>query len=275
MIKVAFSGFWPSFNKKNNFLLDALNYGSVQFKVVGNPLCADLVFHSHFKSVYDKIIFKKFLGSKTNIFFSGEATEFDPSQYTASISSRKYMVGQHYRLPLWKIYIDYDLRKQGLASEYGISTWYLVNAINSSRKNKKYAAAVFSNMNSIRRFMLDGLKKNGGVDVYGRYGLPLKNKMEILPDYWLNLCPENAIVPGYITEKVVHAKACGCIPIWYGDLGYESDFNKDALVNVLDYGMNMEEMMDCVDFKKVRETPLMNVADDYKPDLARFLTKII
>ncbi len=275
MIRIAFSGFWPNFDKKRNFITDALNIAGMSYVVTNSPLMADVIFHSHFKTMYEKFAFKKLQKRKINIFFSGEATEFDPGEYDASISSRRYMSDVHFRLPLWKIYINYDADLPGALTEYDIPKWHLENTILSIKKERKFAAAVFSNMNSVRRYLLDGLSLRGSVDIYGRYGLSLKNKMTMLPNYWLNLCPENAIVPGYITEKIIHAKACGCIPVWFGDLNYQTDFNKDSLVNMLEFDMNFEAMMDCVDFSRIAETPLLEKAEDYRPDLAKFLLRFI
>ena len=63
--------------------------------------------------------------------------------------------------------------------------------------------------------------------------------------------------------------------MWFGDLNYQTDFNKDSLVNMLEFDMNFEAMMDCVDFSRVAETPLLERAEDYRPDLAKFLLRFI
>lgn len=41
-------------------------------------------------------------------------------------------------------------------------------------------------------------------------------KMDLLKDYKFNLCFENTIYPYYCTEKIWHAIAAGCLPIYYG-----------------------------------------------------------
>lgn len=42
------------------------------------------------------------------------------------------------------------------------------------------------------------------------------NKAEFLKQYKFYICPENASVEGYVTEKVFHAIGAGCIPIYWG-----------------------------------------------------------
>ena len=45
------------------------------------------------------------------------------------------------------------------------------------------------------------------------------NKAEFLKQYKFYICPENASVEGYVTEKVFHAIGSGCIPIYWGAQG--------------------------------------------------------
>jgi len=60
------------------------------------------------------------------------------------------------------------------------------------------------------------------VDVYESSGFDSGNmdwwttKMDLLKNYRFNLCYENTIFPNYCTEKLWHAIASGCLPIYYG-----------------------------------------------------------
>ena len=58
------------------------------------------------------------------------------------------------------------------------------------------------------------------------------NKAEFLKQYKFYICPENASVEGYVTEKVFHAIGSGCIPIYWGANGNpEPDvLNHDTLL---------------------------------------------
>ena len=57
------------------------------------------------------------------------------------------------------------------------------------------------------------------------------NKIEYLRDFKFNICPENTISDGYITEKLFDSFKAGCIPIYSGDENIELDLiNKNALL---------------------------------------------
>ncbi|MGX8712359.1 MAG: glycosyltransferase family 10 domain-containing protein [bacterium] len=58
------------------------------------------------------------------------------------------------------------------------------------------------------------------------------NKAEFLKQYKFYICPENASVEGYVTEKVFHAIGSGCIPIYWGAQGNpEPDvLNRNAIL---------------------------------------------
>lgn len=58
------------------------------------------------------------------------------------------------------------------------------------------------------------------------------NKAEYLKRYRFYICPENASVEGYVTEKVFHAIGSGCIPIYWGacDNPEPDMLNRDAIL---------------------------------------------
>lgn len=58
------------------------------------------------------------------------------------------------------------------------------------------------------------------------------NKAEFLKQYRFYICPENASVEGYVTEKLFHCIGSGCIPIYWGAGGNpEPDIlNHDAIL---------------------------------------------
>src|SRR5262245_51370319 len=67
-------------------------------------------------------------------------------------------------------------------------------------------------------------------------GAPLKrSKLEIFPRYRFNVCFENAMFPGYYTEKILHAWAGGCVPLYFADRFACRDFNPAAMVNRADF----------------------------------------
>jgi hypothetical protein len=73
--------------------------------------------------------------------------------------------------------------------------------------------------------------------VYGNVAnRPLRSsKYELLRRYRFNLCFENSIFPGYYTEKPFHAWVGGCVPLYYSDNWYSSDFNPKAMINRINF----------------------------------------
>ena len=55
-------------------------------------------------------------------------------------------------------------------------------------------------------------------------------------EFAFNVAMENAIVPGYMTEKIGYAFCSGSVPIYWGDTDtVNSFFNPDSFLNVRDY----------------------------------------
>ena len=105
-------------------------------------------------------------------------------------------------------------------------------------------------MQSIMKLDLYGSAFNGRVD----------SKSEIANKYLYQVCPENSISLGYVTEKLVEAWAAGNIPIWQG-LHFEDIFNPSAYIDVT--GLSQYQIQNVFngltdqDLKKMYESPLL------------------
>ena len=88
------------------------------------------------------------------------------------------------------------------------------------------------------------------VDIFGKanpeYNLPdgEKHKLDLISNYKFSLCYENSISPGYHTEKLLHGKIAGNIPIYYGDETVCKDFNPKSFINTVN--MSDEEMIETI-----------------------------
>merc|ERR550525_75603 len=84
-----------------------------------------------------------------------------------------------------------------------------------------------------------------GGQVLNNVGGPVTDKLAFLRSHRFNICFENASRPGYCTEKLLHAFAGGCVPIYWGDprvslappagVAGVSDFNPRALISAHDF----------------------------------------
>jgi hypothetical protein len=90
---------------------------------------------------------------------------------------------------------------------------------------------VASNPEHIRNHFVERLKIHSKVDVFGRLGSPIINKNVTLQNYNFNICFENDLYPGYVTEKAIESYLSGCIPVWRG-LDTAGFLNQDAIVDI-------------------------------------------
>ena len=141
-----------------------------------------------------------------------------------------------------------------------------------TRKEKsKFCSIVFNREvdNRIKTFeILSSYKK---VDKFGRCsgGMYLpdgeKNKMDMISNYKFSICFENSLYPGYYTEKLLHAKIAGNVPIYFADDNLSKDFNIDCCINT--YKMNFEEVLDII--KMIDRRHNFNILSSYPFSIRR------
>jgi hypothetical protein len=76
---------------------------------------------------------------------------------------------------------------------------------------------------------------SSGGRVLNNVGGPVSDKHAFLRRHRFNLCFENHFWPGYTSEKIGHALAAGCIPIYWGNPAVAADFNPDSFINLSDF----------------------------------------
>ena len=103
-------------------------------------------------------------------------------------------------------------------------------------------------------------------------------KKDILINYRFNLCPENSIYPGYVTEKIPEAFAAGCLPITMVDNSVGVDFNPNAMINLAATGdINLEWLnaqLSAKALQKYSEQPLL-LRKIYLEDAKTFIGEIV
>ena len=154
-----------------------------------------------------------------------------------------------FRFPLWMQYIDWfgaDQERLVNPKTMPIDSFRITE--DGLKAKKKFCAFVVSNpTNNVRNEAFHSLNSYKHVDSAGRLynnvggeiftntagggGGELK-KLEFLKDYKFCLTYENNRSDGYITEKLLAAKAAGCIPIYWGAMDVEKDFDEGSFLNV-------------------------------------------
>lgn len=154
-----------------------------------------------------------------------------------------------YRFPLWKQYIDWfgaDQDRLRNPRTMPLSAFKTI-PMNLLKAKKKFCAFVVSNpSNEHRNSAFKWLNTYKPVDSAGRLfntcgdvifaenagggGGELK-KLEFLKEYKFCITYENSRTPGYVTEKLLAAKAAGCIPIYWGAEDVDQDFAAGSFIN--------------------------------------------
>ena len=99
-----------------------------------------------------------------------------------------------------------DTRNRFCALVSGTSTWLGTESL-EMRTN------IVQQLNTISPIDCAGKLLHNTDELKERFG---DNKAEYLKQYRFYICPENASVEGYVTEKVFHCIGSGCIPIYWG-----------------------------------------------------------
>jgi hypothetical protein len=86
-----------------------------------------------------------------------------------------------------------------------------------------------------RGLIIDAIEKAVTVD---KFGAAFKNrvasKLETASRYSLQICNENDLYPGYVTEKLQESWVAGNVPIWSGIFPKNHPYNSEAIINVTD-----------------------------------------
>jgi hypothetical protein len=153
------------------------------------------------------------------------------------------------RLPLWILQIDWFGKVNYSNPKFTINPKEFENNLYYIKNKNKFCSIVFNGESPHRYELIQELSKYKSVDVYGnRYGNigdGEDKKLDIISEYKFNICFENSIYPGYYTEKPLHAKVAGCIPIYWSDQKLSVDFNDKCFINLSNFS-NLNEMVEYI-----------------------------
>lgn len=241
-ISLSFTDFWPGHDPLNNILANSIRYIFDCEVIITPPDDADICFVTVYGSQHQEVLSNLrhkcilWLGEniRPNTLFDGFTISFDHHSYNK----------KNYRLPLWLSEIDWHGTGLGVISKEDVEPLlvYGHKYSHADLAERQFCITIFNNPEGTRIEALRLLRNIGNVDCYGKpFGnwfptySSYKEKMEKLGGYLFNLCPENSIYPGYYTEKCLHAKIAGCIPIYMAHPSVATDFRPQSFVNLLDY----------------------------------------
>lgn len=246
--RIAFIDFWPGFEDNTDlwFCQDWFKRNLPGVEIVDASASPDVIMFSMFGKRYISLLQS---GSSAKlVFFTGENLRPPVGRVPLCVSF-DHLEGVpqsiHARIPLWvfnmEVHEVLTMHAARLSGKVDESVW-----------KRDFCCWVASNATMYRaefrtRFVktLSARYKqvDCGGEVLNNIGGKVKDKMTFLRGYRFNICFENASHPGYCTEKILHAFAAGCVPIYWGDpnacptsdRASMSDFNPRAFISAHDF----------------------------------------
>lgn len=249
-ILISYVDFWPEHDWRNNIISNLIKDVFDCEIEPASPEEADIIVATIYGRKHLEIInnFKK----KT-ILWLGEnvrPNKYDV-HYSLTTDFSKYS-GINCRFPLWMWEIDWYNTGLGVISVEEMQKRLVDEGQYKLEEviNRKFCITIFNNPEGTRMEMLKMLNKIERVEGYGR---PFNNwftnngtyreKLEKMKEYNFNLCLENSLYPGYYTEKCIHAKIAGMIPIYWADNNVKRDFRPSSFINLNDF----KSIDECID----------------------------
>ncbi|WP_016991062.1 glycosyltransferase family 10 domain-containing protein [Flavobacterium sp. ACAM 123] len=219
-IKINFVDFWPGFNKTNNYFYNLL-IQKYKVSIDANP---DLLFYSCYNNDYLNF-------DCTRIFYTAENIRPDFSACDFAFSYGYNAKINHFRLPLYSMYIDLlnmkDKIEATLSREEAQKIW---------KTKSKFCCMVVSNATGTKRLdFFKNLSKIKQVDsgggIFNNIGGKVVDKLEFIKDYKFVISFENGQNDGYTTEKILEPIYKDCIPIYWGNKLVDKDFNSKRFLD--------------------------------------------
>lgn len=258
---------WPSFDANSNWFnlmfRDCFPNESFNF----NSTTPDVILASSFGN--NRYQYKN--SDAIKIFYTGEneRPDFNFANYSLTFDKT---TDKNFRLPHWFLYVNWWDEPNFPHARINVDRLYKQWDVEEIWNRKEFCSIIIGNPVTNRIDVATQLNKHRPVHGYGKvFGRYFDGcKIDLLEKYRWNICFENAIYPGYITEKLLEAKVAGCIPIYYGDLSVANDFNDNGFINYLEYKSkeNLFDVVRSIDndkefFCSIAEQPLFNK----KPEL--------
>jgi len=281
-MKVSYLDFWSGYDKHCNWfnllLKDAFKDREIEFD--SSPEESDIIFFSCFGEEH-----KKYKDSNAiKIFYIGEnvPANFSVADYCLSFDFDDHG-GKNFRLPHWYLYVNWWDEPNFPHSKISLDELFYQYDPKEVYSRKEFCSIMIGNPVQNRIHVAQTLNQLNPVHGYGRvFGNPYDgSKVELLRNYRWNICFENSITDGYVTEKLLEAKVAGCIPIYYGPYYVNKDFNEKCFINYYDY-RSPQELLEVVAkiekseelFLSLASQPLFNTPPNLD-SLKQFLQNVI
>lgn len=250
-IRITFSDMWEGFNPSVNFFVDMIRWMGDWDEVVGEAWTgggSDLHICGPFGFVW-----KSVPANVPIVFFSGEKWK-RKAVYESDNRIRLFLTHdpiedeRHIRFPLWITYLKLFGNEIDGVKQNPMRAPLDWATVSQAADRAQFCAFVVSNpMNKIRNEAFAYLNQYRKVDSGGQFmntiGGPIEAfyggggggelaKLAFYRERQFCIAFENSSAPGYVTEKLLHAKMAGCIPIYWGDEMATTDFDARGFISM-------------------------------------------
>jgi len=244
--RIGFSDMWDGFRPEYNMFTLMLQASGVKRDVIGvteGPM--DILLFGPFGDAW-----KKFPTDLPKIHYTGENTEpiiRDDIRLNIGFKHLDMNDGRYLRLPLWILEINwFRADAERIGNPKPISIDACCKGSDDLESRSKFCAFVVTNPRQpMRNVAFQWLSQYKSVDSAGRLFNNVGDtifaglgggggelvKVNFYKKYRFVLAYENECSPGYTTEKLLHAKAAGCVPIYWGDPKVERDFDTTGFID--------------------------------------------
>jgi GR25 family glycosyltransferase involved in LPS biosynthesis len=251
-LHISFTDMWPGFNIDKNFITDALRHYYPHISIITS---------NRYNTLTDILIFgpysndwKQAPSTIPKIYFSAEnwANPTDTS-ITLHITSNTVQGAKHFRIPTWMTFIDWFSESKTMPpmnddNPIRIPLHFAMtpHPIPFSDRTEFCAFVVSNPICYVRNQTFEAInaykRVNSGGALFNNIGeqLALKypgggcgdiSKHHFFAKHKFSISFENSQASGYITEKVLHAKMAGCVPLYWGDKDTDTDFAPNSFIN--------------------------------------------
>lgn len=251
---IAFSDMWEGFNVDRNFITDAIRYETPNKCVKGIKYKSDSTPNLLIFGPYGKE-WKTVSSSIPKVYFSAENwAQPEDKEIKLFLTPMREENEKQMRLPTWMMFIDWfsgvtEFPTEAVDNPIRIPVHFAVTP-HSTPFSERNDFCAFVVSNPVCKFRNETFQKvneykhvNSGGALYNNIGqqLSLKypgggcgdiSKYHFFSKHQFTISFENSQAPGYITEKVLHAKMAGCIPIYWGDNETATDFVPNSFINL-------------------------------------------
>jgi len=284
---IAFTDMWPGFNYNTNFIMDSLrHHTSTPLQGVNYTDCVSspsIVIIGPYSETW-----KTLPKSLPKVYFTAEnwTVPTDPS-ISLYLTPSKTEDSTHLRLPTWMTFVDWysgstTLPEQSKDNPIRIPVHFAKTVLPFQERSQFCGFVVSNPVCKLRNDTFQVINKykkvNSGGALYNNIGGQLGllypgggcgdiSKHHFFKQHKFTISFENSQAPGYITEKVLHSKMAGCIPLYWGDKDTDSDFAPNSIVNVshIQDAEGVLEVLKGLEYDTVRchqiaNTPILNEA---------------